>query len=180
MILNIDQNLGRLMRFLEEEGLAENTILISQTDNGTTFGDRYYPAGMRGRKAQLWEGGHRVPFFLRWPGGNLGDPRDVGGLTTIQDILPTLLDLCEIQAQKNPDFDGVNLAPVFRWQQSAPPEDRMLVINYSRLPFGFEYPSPDAPSICIAREASCCGNVGACCRTVSYTTWIRILCSRTT
>ena len=146
MILNIDQNLGRLMRFLEEEGLAENTILIFQTDNGTTFGDRYYPAGMRGRKAQLWEGGHRVPFFLRWPGGNLGDPRDVGGLTTIQDILPTLLDLCEIQAQQNPDFDGVNLAPVFRGQQSAPPEDRMLVINYSRLPFGFEYPSPDAPS----------------------------------
>ena len=42
-------------------------------------------------------------------------------------------------------MDGVNLAPVFRGQQSAP-EDRMLVINYSRLPFGFEYPFPDAPS----------------------------------
>lgn len=146
MILNIDNNLGRLMSFLEDEGLEEDTILIFQTDNGTTFGDRYYPAGMRGRKAQLWEGGHRVPFFLRWPGGDLGKPRDIGGLTTIQDILPSLLDLCEIQLRQTPRFDGVNLTPVFRGKHQSPPEDRMVVINYSRLPFGFEYPSPDAPS----------------------------------
>ena len=146
MILNIDNNLGRLMDFLEEEGLAEDTILIFQTDNGTNFGDRYFQAGMRGRKAQLWEGGHRVPFFLRWPGGNLGQSRDIQGLTTIQDILPTLLDLCDIEPTNSPRFDGVSLAPVFRGQVDLPPEDRMIVINYSRLPFDFEYPSPNAPS----------------------------------
>ncbi len=146
MILNIDANLGRLMEFLDEEGLAENTILIFQTDNGSTFGDRYFDAGMRGRKAQLWEGGHRVPFFLRWPGGDLGEPRDIDGLTTVQDILPTLLELCEINPREAPAFDGLSLAPAFRGEVDSAPEERMLVINYSRLPFEFNYPSPDAPS----------------------------------
>lgn len=74
MIRNIDENMGRLYRFLDENGLADNTILIFTTDNGTTFGGRYYNAGMRGSKSQLWDGGHRVPFFIRWPKGNLVAP----------------------------------------------------------------------------------------------------------
>ncbi len=146
MIRNIDTNMGKLMSFLDDSGVAENTVLIFATDNGSTFGHAYYPAGMRGRKTQLWEGGHRVPCFIRWPNGEFGSPRDIAGLTQTQDLLPTLIELCGITTPTPPKFDGISLASVLRGGAKAP-EDRMLVINYSRMPFGFDYPSPDSPSI---------------------------------
>ena len=147
MILNVDNNLGRLMEFLDKQDLTNDTILIFQTDNGSTFGSRYYNAGMRGRKTELWEGGHRVPFFLRWPGGNLGKPRDIDGVTQVQDVLPTLIDLCGLVPSVAPKFDGISLAPVLKGHIDAVPEDRMVVVNYSRMPFGFEFAGPDAPSV---------------------------------
>ena len=146
MILNIDNNMGRLTAFLEESGLAENTILVFLTDNGSTFGTLYFNAGMRGRKTELWEGGHRVPLFIRWPKGELGEPRDVQGLTQVQDLLPTLIDLAGFVTPAAPRFDGISLAPVLRGQALVPKE-RMLVINYSRMPFALDYPSPSAASI---------------------------------
>ena len=142
MIRNIDTNMGRLEAFLKQSGLAENTILIFTSDNGSTFGYAYYPAGMRGAKTQLWEGGHRVPLFLRWPAGNLGEPREITGLTQVQDLLPTLLDLCGITSDKK--FDGISLTSALRGEASVP-EERMLVVNYSRMPH-FDYPLADAPS----------------------------------
>jgi arylsulfatase A-like enzyme len=146
MIRNIDTNMGRLMDFLDEIDLADNTILMFATDNGSTFGEQYYPAGMRGRKTQLWEGGHRVPCFLRWPGGGFTEPRAVEGLTQVQDILPTLIDLCKLETPGAPALDGISLAPVLRGESDVP-EDRMFVINYSRMPGQLTFPTPESPSI---------------------------------
>jgi arylsulfatase A-like enzyme len=145
MIRNLDNNVGRLMDFLDKEGLSENTILIFLTDNGSTFGPDYYNAGMRGRKTELYEGGHRVPFFIRWPKGyGFNKARDIIGLTEVQDVLPTLLDLCGIK-HKSKSFDGISLAPVFLKNKPVP-ADRTLFINYSRMPFYFDYPSPYSSS----------------------------------
>jgi hypothetical protein len=138
--------MGKLMDFLDNQKLAANTILIFLTDNGSTYGHRYYPAGMRGHKTQLYEGGHRVPLFVRWSGGNLGKPRDVDGLTKVKDVMPTLVDLCGLVYPQPLKFDGMSLAPVLKGNAKVP-EDRMLVINYSRMPFNFDYPSPESPSI---------------------------------
>ncbi|NNM28930.1 MAG: arylsulfatase [Akkermansiaceae bacterium] len=143
MIENIDANFGRLETFLTESGLRENTMVIFLTDNGSTFGHIYFPCGMRGRKTQLWEGGHRVPCLIRWPKGGLQGGRDVEGLTQVQDLCPTLLSLCGVPADTA--FDGADLAPVLRGE-SAIPGDRMLVINYSRMPGAHSYPVPDSPS----------------------------------
>lgn len=143
MIRNIDKNMGQLRDFLTDENLEENTILIFLTDNGSTFGPEYYNAGMRGKKTTLWEGGHRVPFFIKWPSG-LKEARDIEGLTQVQDILPTLLDFCEIENSN--DFDGVSLAKVFRNEEEVNP-NRVIKINYSRMPVFFNYPSPYANSI---------------------------------
>lgn len=145
MIEHLDGAVGRLDEFLKASGLFENTLLVFLTDNGSTFAEDYYPAGMRGRKTQLWEGGHRVPCFLRWPGGPLGKPRDHAGLTQAQDLLPTVLRLCGIPAAETSGFDGVDLVPQLTGE-AAPDPERMLVINYSRMPHGFDYPAPDAPS----------------------------------
>jgi arylsulfatase len=114
MIANIDHNMGRLEEMLSRTGLRENTILIFMTDNGGTVGVRYYNAGMKGGKVTLWDGGHRVPMFLRWPAGKLGEPRDVDELTQVQDVLPTLIDLCELKGPADPQFDGVSLGGLLR------------------------------------------------------------------
>ena len=145
MIRNIDTNMGRLERFVQKNGLAENTILIFTSDNGSTFGHRYYPCGMRGWKTTLWEGGHRVPFFLRWPAGGLKTPSDIKGLTQVQDVLPTLVDLCGLKTPADASFDGISLMPALKGV-SPVPEDRMLVINYSRMPW-HSYPMPHSRSL---------------------------------
>ena len=66
MITNIDENMGLLMKKLDEWGLAENTLLIYSTDNGSSAGTWNY--GMKGKKGSLDERGSRVPLFMRWPG----------------------------------------------------------------------------------------------------------------
>ncbi|MEL6898729.1 MAG: sulfatase-like hydrolase/transferase, partial [Planctomycetota bacterium] len=133
---NIDENIGGLDHFLKEQQLFDNTIVVFLTDNGSTMGAEYFNVGMRGKKTQLWEGGHRVPCFIRWPDGSLGTPRDVDPLCHVQDLMPTLADLAGIDVPSQ-RLDGVSLSPIFRGQRDDSLEDRMLVINYSRMP-GFK------------------------------------------
>lgn len=144
MVRNIDTNMGALMKFLSNEGLRDDTIVVFQTDNGSTHGPLYYNAGMRGMKTELWEGGHRVPCLISWPNGGLAKPQAIDGLTQVQDMLPTLLDLCNILTDGK--FDGMSLAPVLRGRTNVP-EDRMLVINYSRMPGFVNYPTPFAQTL---------------------------------
>jgi arylsulfatase len=153
MIRNIDWNMGKLMKFLEDENLAEDTILIFKTDNGSLLGPQYFNAGMRGKKTEIWEGGHRVPCFIRWPNGGFGKARDVGGLTQVQDILPTVLDLCGIKPRKKTKFDGISLASVLRGKKKVS-EDRTLIINYSRMPGFSNYPSPHSQTQMRADQAA--------------------------
>lgn len=135
MIANLDENMGRLMRFLEEHKLVNNTILIFLTDNGTAAGDKVFNAGMRGKKRSLYEGGHRVPLFIHWPGGAIVQPRAIDALAHVQDVLPTLIDLCQLDASDAVEFDGVSLATLLRGRASKLPDsERMLVVQYGEAP----------------------------------------------
>jgi hypothetical protein len=67
--------------------------------------------------------------------------------------LPSLLDLAGVNPQEQPEFDGISLAPVFQGNALVP-EDRMVVINYSRMPYGFNYPSPSNQSILRREDAA--------------------------
>jgi len=145
MIRNIDSNIGRLRNFLSEKNLDKNTIFIFLTDNGSIFSTKYYDAGMRGMKTQLWDGGHRVPLFIHFPDGEFVTEM-VDGLTQVQDILPTLIDLCDLNISRYVSFDGSSLLPQLK-ENKPISDDRMFVINYSRMPMGFEYPSPYGQSI---------------------------------
>ena len=129
MIANIDENMERLESFLQETGLSDNTILIFMTDNGTATGQNVFNARMRGRKTSLYEGGHRVPFFVRWPSGGVGGGRDVRGLTRSTDVLPTLVDLCGLCVADGLTFDGLSLANALQ-KGEEPPLDRMAVVQY--------------------------------------------------
>lgn len=132
---SIDDNVGRLDEFLVTSGLKENTIVVFLTDNGSTMGELYFNAGMRGHKTQLWEGGHRVPCFIRWPGGDIGQGCEIDELCQVQDLLPTLGELAGVQSIPA-EIDGDSLASLLRGQGDTL-GDRMLVINYSRMP-GFK------------------------------------------
>jgi len=134
MITNIDDNVGRLMGRLEDLGLAADTILVFMTDNGTAGGytaNKGFNAGMRGTKGSYYEGGHRVPCFLRWPNGPLTGGRDVEPLCAHIDLLPTLIDLCGLTPPQGARWDGISLAPVLTGQQERLPE-RTIILQYSQ------------------------------------------------
>jgi arylsulfatase A-like enzyme len=132
MIANIDENLGKLDAFLREAGLKGDTLLVFLTDNGGTVGVPVFHAGMRGRKIDLYDGGHRVPCFVRWPAGKLRKPGDLAELTQVQDLLPTLIELCGLKAPASAKFDGVSLARLLRGEAEKL-ADRMLVVQFSRM-----------------------------------------------
>jgi arylsulfatase A-like enzyme len=130
MIANLDANLGRLGRFLETRGLAENTIVIYAGDNGGLDGVRVFNAGMRGEKASPYDGGHRVPFFISWPAGGLTSGRDVPVLTAHIDLLPTLVDLCRLRLRGR-SVDGKSLLPLLS-NAGAAWTPRTLVVDSQR------------------------------------------------
>ncbi|MCM2369583.1 arylsulfatase [Aporhodopirellula aestuarii] len=139
MIANIDHNMGILRRRLHELGLEENTILIFMTDNGTAAGAKFkgldseallgYNAGMRGKKSSVYDGGHRVPFFIHWPKGGLTGGRDIDTLAAHIDVLPTLADLCEIPVLDGYDPDGISLKPLLNGSQ-VPLERKHHVVQF--------------------------------------------------
>jgi len=138
MITNIDDNMGRLLQKLRQWKLEENTILIFMTDNGTAAGWRRglgFNAGMRGTKGSEYDGGHRVPCFIRWPAGGLLGGRDIERLTAHIDILPTLIDLCGLEGPEGVQFDGTSLRALLRGEEQNWP-DRVVVTDSQRI----EYP----------------------------------------
>jgi arylsulfatase len=130
MLANADDNFGKLESFLHSTGLRDNTIVVFLSDNGGYALIGRYNAGMRDGKSRLAEGGHRVPCFVRWPAGNVGGGRDVAGLTQVQDLLPTLLELCGVDPPNGTRFDGVSLAAPLRGESAVP--DRTLVVQYGQ------------------------------------------------
>ncbi len=135
MITNADENFARLRDKLRELDLEDNTILIYMTDNGTAAGARDpggYNAGMRGMKGSQYEGGHRVPCFIRYPAGGLTDGRDVDRLTAHVDLPPTLLEMCNIAPPAEIAFDGTSLVPLLESGAGGWPE-RTLFVHSQRI-----------------------------------------------
>jgi arylsulfatase A-like enzyme len=147
MIENFDENVGRLLQWLKETDRERNTVVIFMTDNGTaagikqggaarsTAGDRRsaatgwtgFNAGMRGAKGSPYEGGHRVPCFVRWPDGGIGGGSDVAALAAHFDLLPTLIELCGLEFSPKHPFDGRSLVPLLQNAAATWPERTLFV-----------------------------------------------------
>lgn len=140
MVTNIDDNLGKLMKYLKRNGLEENTILIFMTDNGTSAGADFengklakgYNAGMKGKKGSMYEGGHRVPFFIRWQGSNITAGKDIDELTAHIDILPTFVDMLDLKMPQEVNFDGTSIKSLLYGQTDKLP-NRTLITDSQRL-----------------------------------------------
>ena len=139
MITNIDENVGALRQYLEEKGTLENTLFIFMTDNGTAAGLprgkkqegwRGFNAGMRGQKGSQYDGGHRVPCFVCWPGGGI-KPGESSQLAAHLDLFPTLVELCSLETQVSTEWDGDSLARVLTEQETRP--KRTLVVHSQRM-----------------------------------------------
>ncbi|NND99433.1 MAG: arylsulfatase [Pirellulaceae bacterium] len=109
MIVNIDENFGRLLTALKEESVVDNTIVIFMTDNGAN--GKRFNAGFRDHKASIYEGGIRVPFFIRWPNGFPGG-RKLDAMAAHIDLLPTLLAAAGGELDSKRTTDGRSLLPL--------------------------------------------------------------------
>ncbi|WP_299230659.1 sulfatase [uncultured Bacteroides sp.] len=124
MVEHLDDNIGRLMECLLEEGLDENTIVVFTSDNGgmatsNTTGNiptSNYP--LRAGKGYLYEGGIKVPLFVRWSGKikpSVVDKTPVVGT----DFYPTLLDLCGLNLLPNQHIDGFSIKTLLEGKKFA-------------------------------------------------------------
>ncbi len=122
MMENQDRNVGRILRKLEDLGLAENTIVVFFSDNGPN--SFRWNGGLRARKGSTDEGGVRVPLYVRWPAG-LPSGRTVDEIAGAIDLLPTLTSLAGVPLVGDRPLDGRDLTPLLRG--AAPTwEDRPL------------------------------------------------------
>ncbi|MCA8989251.1 MAG: arylsulfatase [Planctomycetaceae bacterium] len=128
MIANIDENMGLLMRKLDEWNLTDNTLLIFLTDNGSAAGT--YNAGMKGKKGSPNEGGTHVPLFMRLP-GRIKPNTNVDRLTRHYDLFPTLAEFAGAEIPENLDLDGRSLVPLIDNPQ-AEWKDRLTFFHVGR------------------------------------------------
>jgi arylsulfatase A-like enzyme len=140
MIDDLDREVGELLQQLEDRGLADNTIVLFMGDNGSAKGGRpdelEFNAGLRGTKASPYQGGVRVPCFIRWPAGNISVGRSVNELTSMIDIFPTLAELAGIPLEENTPTDGRSLVALLDATMDAQWADRTVVTHVGRWPNG--------------------------------------------
>jgi arylsulfatase A-like enzyme len=144
-----DRQIGRLLKFLDDNGLADDTILALTGDNGPTAWPRYYKegfeppgatAGLRGRKWSLYEGGIREPLLVRWkaaiPAGRVDRDTILGAV----DLFPTF---CALAGLRPPGaaLDGEDMSDAFRGKPRR--RAKPLLWEYDR---GGGYPRPGNPS----------------------------------
>jgi arylsulfatase A-like enzyme len=122
MCENIDWNVGRVLRKLDELNLSEKTIVVYFSDNGPN--SWRWNDGMKGRKGSTDEGGLRVPCLMRWPGYIKPGTR-IPQIAGAVDLLPTFADIAGIPIVGNKRLDGISIKPlIFGTAKKWP--DRML------------------------------------------------------
>lgn len=109
MMKSLDEAVGTLMKAIDEAGLASNTLIIFTNDNG---GERYSNNGIFSKdKSTLWEGGIRVPAFVRWP-GKISAGRTTSQAAITMDWTATILAASGGKASPDFPLDGINLLPI--------------------------------------------------------------------
>ena len=126
-ITAMDDQIGRLRKHLSDKNLSNNTILWFCSDNGPEGTKRNAPGSaglLRGRKRSLYEGGVRVPGILVWP--SQLDPQTIDTPAVTSDLLPSLMDLLEIDYPSKRPLDGLSMLPIIRGER----EHRMQPIGF--------------------------------------------------
>ena len=148
----LDQQIGRLVKGLQDLGLAENTLIIFTSDNGAlpTF-DGQRSLGLRGSKLSLYEGGLRVPFIAYWPGTVPAGKTDEQTFFTAVDLLPSLAALTGAPLPTEQVLDGQNLSAALFGKDAF--HNGPVFWEYGRNDSVFKYPeAPDRSPNLAVRE----------------------------
>jgi arylsulfatase A len=138
-VMQTDDSYGQIMNALKENGLLENTLVICTADNGTSAPTAnmkklqslgHFSSGdLRGSKADIWDGGHRVPFLVSWPGSILPGSQCTE-LVCLTDVIATVADLLDVELPENAAEDSFSFLPAMSAQ---PGHARDHVIHHSNL-----------------------------------------------
>jgi arylsulfatase A-like enzyme len=131
MVHILDENIGKLLRKLNELGLKKNTVVVFTSDNGGFINEWdgktvTNNSPLRSGKGALYEGGIRVPAMIRWPGVTPAGTTSDYPVTT-QDFYPTILEIANHKGdpRQAEEFDGISLAPVLRDPRAKLPQREM-------------------------------------------------------
>ena len=123
----IDAMIGRVLDELEETGLSDNTLVFFTSDNGAYWPpamqerfDHAPSGGFRGMKADIWEGGHRIPFIVRWPGVIPSDTKS-DYLTCLTNLFATSAELTGLKTEPGQAEDSRSILPVLLGKDPEPP-----------------------------------------------------------
>ena len=125
MVEEMDRSVGEIVATLRRLGLERDTFVFFCSDNGAT--KEGSNGRLRGFKASLWEGGHRVPAIAWWPGKIA--PGTAGETALAMDVLPTFLDLAGATPPKGHLLDGVSLAALLREAKPLPARQLFWAYN---------------------------------------------------
>lgn len=141
-VMQTDDSCGRVLRALEENGFAENTIVMFSADNGTspqTCGlaelnkAGHAPSGpLRGMKADFWDGGHRVPFLVRWPGKTKAASTS-SQLVCLNDIYATIADQIDCTYPATEGVDSFSFLPTLLGEENDAPRQDLVHHSVSGL-----------------------------------------------
>lgn len=126
----MDHSIAQILRHLEERKILDETIVIFLSDNGGGGGADNSP--LRGRKAQTWEGGIRVPCLIRWPEGGVPAGAVNDAFLTSLEILPSLAAASGTSLPSDITLDGFDWWPVIRGERESP-RDTMFWKRQNRL-----------------------------------------------
>ena len=124
VIMEIDWSVGQIMKALQEDGLADNTLIIFTSDNGPwlAYGDHAGSAlPYREGKGTAWEGGQREPFIARWP-EKLPSGKTVDVPVMAIDLLPTIADITDSKLPEK-TIDGMNVMKVLTGESRESPQE---------------------------------------------------------
>lgn len=111
MVTNLDENIGKVLKKLDDLKISGNTLVIFTSDNGPM--QTRYLAGLRGLKESVYRGGIRVPCFIRYPDLIKGNT-EVETNTAYIDIMPTIAEICHAELPKDRIIDGKSLLPLIK------------------------------------------------------------------
>ncbi len=136
----LDWITGRLMEKLEQIGVADDSIFIFTSDNGGMLnqgGRRAWELGHRlnahlqGFKFDVWEGGHRVPFIIRWPGRVPAGSKSDALISSI-DMTSTCADILGVKLPEHAAPDGISVLPELTGEPAQPCRDHLVLAGQSR------------------------------------------------
>ena len=130
LVTVVDWSVGQILEVLKQYGLENNTLVIVTSDNGAMKGANGHKSNgdYRGYKANIWDGGHRIPFIARWPGKIIPGGK-CNEVISLSDMFATFSDLVSAKVMDGSGEDSYNVLPAFFCKRQADSDKRVRIFH---------------------------------------------------